>query len=135
LEQITFKLQLLLGAPLKAKYLHSTVSVEAPFESRALAYDLLCSTLCEWIIRLSPKIRKIHVRNTSRGPPTRGGPRQAPRSPPLKHTSALSPALFALAIHEVTSKVKADLNIWCLDDGCIGGDPQTVLSNAITIRN
>ena len=39
------KLQLLLGAPFKAKYLHSTVSVGGPFQSRALAYDLLCSTL------------------------------------------------------------------------------------------
>jgi len=28
-------------------------------------------------------------------------------------------ALFALAIHEVTSKIKADLNTWYLDDGCI----------------
>jgi len=35
----------------------------------------------------------------------------------------LGPALFALAIHEVTSKIKADLYIWHLDDGCIGGDP------------
>ena len=40
------------------------------------------------------------------------------------------PALFALATHEVTSKIKADLSIWYLDDGCIGGDPQTVLANA-----
>jgi len=46
----------------------------------------------------------------------------------------LGPALFVLAIHEVTSKIKADLNIWYLDDGCIGGDPQTVLTNATMIR-
>jgi len=38
-------LQLLLGAPFKAKYLHSTVSVGGLFESRVLTYDLLCSTL------------------------------------------------------------------------------------------
>ena len=43
-------------------------------------------------------------------------------------------ALFALAIHRVTSKVKSDLNDWYLDDGCIDGDPQTVLSNAAVIR-
>jgi len=47
----------------------------------------------------------------------------------------LDPALFALAIHEVTSKIKADLNTWYLDDGCIGGDPQTVLTNATMIRD
>jgi len=44
-------------------------------------------------------------------------------------------ALLALTIHGVTSKVKSDLNVWYLDDGCIGGDPQTVLSNAAIIRN
>jgi len=44
-------------------------------------------------------------------------------------------ALFALTIHGVTSKVKSDLNVWYLNDGCIGGDPQTVLSNAAIIRN
>jgi len=43
-------------------------------------------------------------------------------------------ALFALAIREVTSKIKADPNIWYLDDGCIGGVPQTVLTNATVIR-
>ena len=47
----------------------------------------------------------------------------------------LGPALFALAIHEVTSKIKADLNIWYLDNGCIGRDPQTVLTNATMIRD
>jgi len=47
----------------------------------------------------------------------------------------LGPALFALAIQGVTSEVKSDLNVSYLDDGCIGGDPQTVLSNAAIIRN
>ena len=47
----------------------------------------------------------------------------------------LGPALFALAIHGITSKVKSDLDVWYLDDGYIGGDPQTVLSNAAIIRN
>jgi len=51
------------------------------------------------------------------------------------YSNPLSPALFSLAIHEVTSKVKADLSVWYLNDGCIGEDPQTVLSNGITIRH
>ena len=87
-KQSTFKLQLLLWAPFKAKYLHSTVSAGGPFESRVLTYDLLCSTLYVWIISFSSKLRKIYARNTSRGAPKRGGPRQVPRSPPLKHTTA-----------------------------------------------
>jgi len=41
----------------------------------------------------------------------------------VQQGNSLSPALFALAIHEVTSKIKVDLKIWYLDDGCIGGDP------------
>ena len=83
-KQITVKLQLLLGAPLKVKYLHIKVSVWGHFECRVLAYDLLCSTLYEWIISFSPKIRKIYAHNTSRGPPEWGSPRQVPHSPPLK---------------------------------------------------
>ena len=47
----------------------------------------------------------------------------------------LSARLFALAIQGVTSEVKSDLNVWYLDDGCIGGDPQTMLSNAAIIKN
>ena len=53
----------------------------------------------------------------------------------MQQGDPLSLALFALAIHGVTSEVKSDLNVWYLDDGCIGGDMQTVLSNAAIIRN
>ena len=53
----------------------------------------------------------------------------------MQQGDPLSPALFALAIHGVTSEVKSDLNVWYLDDGCIGGYSQTVLSNAAIIRN
>ena len=57
-------------------------------------------------------------------------PENLDRATGVQQGDPLGPALFALAIHRVTSKVKSDLNVWYLDDGCIGGDTQTVLSNA-----
>jgi len=41
----------------------------------------------------------------------------------------------ALAIHDVTSKVKSNPDVRYLDDACIGGDQRTVLSSAVTGRN
>jgi len=76
------------GAPLKGKYLHTTISVRGSFESRVLTYDLLCSTLYEWAISFSTKIKKFIRVTPEGGAPKRGGPRQVPRSPPLKHTTA-----------------------------------------------
>ena len=67
-------------------YLYITVSVGGLFESRVLTYDLLCSTLYEWIINFSPKLRKSYARSTSRGP-KKVGLRQVPRSLPGKHTT------------------------------------------------
>jgi len=57
------------------------------------------------------------------------------KSSGVQQGDPLDPALFALAIHGVTSEVKSDLNVWYLDDGRIGGDPQTVRNNAAIIRN
>ena len=51
----TYTFQWLLRTPLKAKYLHIIVSVEGPIERRVLTYDLLCSTLYEWIISFYQK--------------------------------------------------------------------------------
>ena len=53
------------------------------------------------------------------------------RSPPVrnKETPQLSPFLPRHP-HKLS-----DLNVWYLDDGCIGKDPQTKLSNAAIVRN
>ena len=45
-----------------------------PFESRVLTYDLLRSVLCHWIIRFSPKMKKI-ARETPRREPLKSGAR------------------------------------------------------------
>ena len=63
------------------------MAVGSPFESRVLTSDLLCSTIYEWIISFSLKIRKIYAHKNSRGDPKEGGPRQVPCLPPLKHTT------------------------------------------------
>ena len=60
---------------MKAKYLHITFSVGGAFENRVLTYDLLCSTLYERIRNFSSKIRKMYARDTSWGPPKKGGGR------------------------------------------------------------
>ena len=72
---------------MKAEYLHTTITVEGPFESREPTFDLLRSILYEWVIRFSPQKRAIYAQNTSRGAPEKGGARQVSRSPPLKHTT------------------------------------------------
>jgi len=70
-------------------YLHITIAIGGPFESRAfthysyyrgpfeskfLTYDMLRNILHEWIIiRFSPKLRKIYALNTSGGSEM-GGP-------------------------------------------------------------
>ena len=71
------------GGPFEGKVpsLHITVAVGGPFESSVLThfrccwgtfesgvfiYDQLRSILYEWIISLSPKLRKIYTQNTSK---------------------------------------------------------------------
>jgi len=90
LEADYLQIAVVVGGPFESKYLHITVFVGGPLKVRLLSCDLLCSTLYEWIISFSPKIRKIYARNTTRGEggtKKGGAPRQAPRSPPLKHTT------------------------------------------------
>jgi len=60
------------GAPLKAKYLYITISIRGPLKAKYLLMVCFCSKLSERIIHLSPKIRKMYARNTSRRSPKRG---------------------------------------------------------------
>ena len=39
----------------------------------------------------------------------------------------LGPTLFSIAINDIIKTDDLDLNIWYLDDGCIGGDPDQVI--------
>ena len=41
----------------------------------------------------------------------------------------LGPALFALGVQELATKMKSQLNVWYLDDATLGGDAGTVLSD------
>jgi hypothetical protein len=41
----------------------------------------------------------------------------------------LGPALFSLVIQPIVNSMKSDLNLWYLDDGSLGGNPSTVLSD------
>lgn len=48
----------------------------------------------------------------------------------------LGPALFANTIHEaINDTVNNDINVWYLDDGCIGGSPTQVLELVKKIRS
>merc|ERR1712020_243439 len=41
----------------------------------------------------------------------------------------LGPLLFSLAILDLTKSCVSPCNLWYLDDGCIGGSPEEVLSD------
>ena len=41
----------------------------------------------------------------------------------------LGPALFSLAIDEAVQEINTELNVWYLDDGTLGGEPENVCSN------
>jgi len=72
LSTVDLHISVVVGGSLKADYLQIAVAVGGLFESIALIYYLLSSTLYEWIICFSPKFRKIYARNTSRGTPKGG---------------------------------------------------------------
>jgi hypothetical protein len=41
----------------------------------------------------------------------------------------LGPAVFSIAINEIIQKSDLELNVWYLDDGCIGGEPDHVIEH------
>lgn len=43
------------------------------------------------------------------------------------------PPLFCMAMRDMTHVLKSELNIWYLDDGWLGGDPEVVLEDLKTI--
>ena len=62
-----------MGAFLKADYLQIAVAVGGHFESRVLTFDLLCSTLYEWIRSfIFTKNRGKFTRVTQEGGAERG---------------------------------------------------------------
>lgn len=51
----------------------------------------------------------------------------------VQQDDPLGPLIFSLALHPIIEKLKSDLKLFYLDDGCLIGDPTTVLSDFIHI--
>ncbi|XP_061708509.1 uncharacterized protein LOC133518810 [Cydia pomonella] len=47
----------------------------------------------------------------------------------------LGPAIFSLAINPIIKNLKSKFNVWYLDDGTLGGDVNTVLSDLSFVRS
>jgi hypothetical protein len=47
----------------------------------------------------------------------------------------LGPAIFSLAINPVIQNLKSKFNVWYLDDGTLGGDLESVLSDLSTVKS
>jgi hypothetical protein len=45
----------------------------------------------------------------------------------------LGPLSFSLTIHPIIESILSELNLWYLDDGTLGGNPETVLTDFKTI--
>jgi len=66
-------------------------------------------------------MRKIYAHNTSRGAPKKGGPRQVPRSPPLKHTTGNYVFCFEVYVSMTVFVACFDFKIF----GCLHNLKQT----------
>ena len=51
----------------------------------------------------------------------------------MQQGDPLGPVLFSLAIHSLASELVSTFNVWYLDDGTLGGSPQSVLADFTTI--
>ena len=56
-----------------------------------------------------------------------------PSATGVQQGDPLGPVLFSLAIHSLASELVPTFNVWYLDDGTLGGSPQSVLADFTTI--
>ena len=51
----------------------------------------------------------------------------------MQQGDPLGPVLFSVAIHSLASELVSAFNVWYLDDGTLGGSPQSILTDFTTI--
>jgi hypothetical protein len=50
----------------------------------------------------------------------------------LSKSDPLGPAIFSLSIHPIIERFSSHLNVWYLNDGSLGGPPESVLKDLET---
>jgi hypothetical protein len=50
----------------------------------------------------------------------------------LSKSDPLGPAIFSLSIHPIIERFSSHLNVWYLNDGTLGGPPESVLKDLET---
>ena len=56
------------------------------------------------------------------------GPHELQSSTGIQQGDPAGPAIFALTLDEVTRHIETDFNVWYLDDGCVAGSMESVVS-------
>ena len=57
-----------------------------------------------------------------------------PSSEGVQQGDPLSPLLFCLAIHDLVQQLQSEFNVFCLDDGTLGGSLEEVLEDFSTVE-